>query len=97
MVSATPTWAQAATTRAREALPRLQRDLDAARVRLDELRESLPDPDGHLTRRQRRERLTAVEWLQRRAEDRVWLTAAAAANGVSPAAYLTGLEKRLVA
>ncbi len=34
----TTTWAAAATAKAREALPRLQRDLDAARVRLDELR-----------------------------------------------------------
>ncbi len=41
MVTATPSWAQAAMTKAREALPRLQRDLDAARVRLDELRERL--------------------------------------------------------
>ncbi len=41
MVTATPTWAQAAMTTAREALPRLQRDLDAARVRLDERRGQL--------------------------------------------------------
>ncbi len=41
MVTATPTWAQAAMTKAREALPRLQRDLDAARARLDELRGQL--------------------------------------------------------
>ncbi len=34
----TTTWVEAAMTRAREALPRLQRDLDVARVRLDELR-----------------------------------------------------------
>ncbi len=34
----TTTWTAAATAKAREALPRLQRDLDAARVRLDELR-----------------------------------------------------------
>ncbi len=59
--------------------------------------EAVPDPDGHLTRRQRREQLTASQWLRRRAEDRVWLTAAAAANGVSPTAYLTAMEERLVA
>ncbi len=38
MVTVTPSWAQAAMTKAREVLPRLQRDLDAARARLDELR-----------------------------------------------------------
>ncbi len=33
------TWTEAATTKAREALPRLQRDLDEARTRLDDLRQ----------------------------------------------------------
>ncbi len=51
----TATWVEAATTKARESLPRLQRDLDAARVRLDELRGQLAaverasavlDPEG---------------------------------------------------
>ncbi len=37
-MTVTSSWAQAAVTRAREALPRLQRDLDEARTRLDELR-----------------------------------------------------------
>ncbi len=41
MVTVTPSWAQAAMTKAREALPRLQRDLDEARTRLEELREHL--------------------------------------------------------
>ncbi len=41
MVTATPTWAEAAMTKAREALPRLQRDQDAARARLDERRGQL--------------------------------------------------------
>ncbi len=35
----TTTWAQAAMTRARETLPRLQQDLDEARVHLDDLRQ----------------------------------------------------------
>ncbi len=41
MVTVTPSWAQAAMTKAREALPRLQRDLDVARAHLDELRERM--------------------------------------------------------
>ncbi len=59
--------------------------------------QALPDPDGHLTRRQRREQLTAVQWLRRNAEDRVWLQAAATANGLSPTAYLAQMEERLIA
>ncbi len=58
---------------------------------------SLPDPDGHLTRRQRRERLSAVEWLRRSADERAWLDASAAANGLTPAGYLAEMEERLVA
>ncbi len=55
MTTATPSWAQAAMAKSLEALPRLQRDLDAARTRLDELRERLAaverasavlDPEG---------------------------------------------------
>ncbi len=55
MVTATPSWAQAAMTKARAALPRLQRDLDEARTRLDELGERMAavgravatlDPEG---------------------------------------------------
>ncbi len=57
MVTATPSWAQAAATKARESLPRRQRDLDAARARLDELRSRMAaverasaalDPDVNL-------------------------------------------------
>ncbi len=37
----TTTWVEAATTKAREVLPRLQQEVDEARARLDELRERL--------------------------------------------------------
>ncbi len=55
MTTATTTWAQAAMAKSREALPRLQRELDEARTRLDELGERMAavgravatlDPEG---------------------------------------------------
>ncbi len=38
MVTATPSWAQATMTTARESLPRLQQEVDDGRVRRDERR-----------------------------------------------------------